>query len=184
MGLCGLHWGAQMMATKVLHVGYYWPTAREDFNEYVKSCKKCQEFGHLNHIPSHDLQGIISLWPFAKWGMDILSPFPLGRGQTKFLVVAVDYFTNWIEVQTFVWKHIICRFDIPHTIITDNGRQFTDKKLMEFYADLGVKSLTTLVEHPQTNGQAESSNKVIMGQLKRRLGNLKGLWVEKLPEIL
>ena len=58
------------------------------------------------------------------------------------------------------------------------------KKFMEFYADLGVKSVTTSVEHPQTNGQVESANKVILGQLKGRLGSAKGLWVEKLPEIL
>ena len=127
--------------------------------------------------------------------MDILGPFPLGRGQTKFMIVAVDYFTKWIEaealtkitaqqVQTFVWKNIICRFDIPHSIITDNGRQFTDKNLLELYADLGIKSTTTSVEHPQTNGQAESANKVILSQLKRRLGSAKGLWAEKLPEIL
>ena len=109
--------------------------------------------------------------------MDILDPFPLGRGQTKFMIVVVDYFIKWIEaevltkiiaqqVQTFVWKNIICRFGIPHSIIIENGRQFTDKKLLEFYADLGIKSTTTSVEHPQTNGQAESANKVILSQLK------------------
>jgi len=127
--------------------------------------------------------------------MNILGPFPLGQGQTNFLVVEVDYFRKWIEakaltrittqqVQTFVWKNIICRFGIPHTIITDNGRQFTDKQLMEFYADLGVKPITILVEHLQTNGQAEYANKIILSQLKRRLGNAKGLWAEKLPKIL
>jgi len=141
------------------------------------------------------LQGIVSPWPFAKWEIDILGPFPLGRGQTKFMIVDADYFKKWIEVealtkitaqqvQTFVWKNIICRFGIPHTIITDNGRQFIDKKLMEFYADLGIKSTNTSVEHPQTNGQAEAANKVILGQLKKRLGSAKGLWAEKLPEIL
>jgi len=109
--------------------------------------------------------------------------------------VSVDYFTKWIEaealtkitaqqVQTFVWKNIICRFGFPYTIITDNGRQLTDKNLMKFYADLGVKSVTTSIEHPQTNGQAESTNIVILGQLKRRLGSAKGLWAEKLSEIL
>ena len=45
------------------------------------------------------MQGIASPWPFAKWGMDILGPFPLGRGQTKFMIVAVDYFTKWIEAE-------------------------------------------------------------------------------------
>ena len=53
----------------------------------------------------------------------------------KFLLVAIDYFTKWVEaealetitetkVQNFVWKNIICRFGIPRTIISDNGRQF------------------------------------------------------------
>jgi len=55
---------------------------------------------------------------------------------------------------------------------------------MEFYANLAVKSVTTSVEHPQTNGQEESANKVILDQLKGRLGNSKGLWAEKLSEIL
>jgi len=173
-GICGLHCGARTMATKVCRAGYYWPTIREDCEIYVKACKKCQEFRSLNLIPAQALQGIVSPWPFATWGIDILCPFTVGRGQTKFMIVVVDYFTKWIkaealtkitvqEVQTFIWKNIICRFGISHTIITNNGRQFIDKKLMEFYADLGIKSTTTSVEHPQTNGQAKAANKVILG---------------------
>ncbi|XP_068461658.1 uncharacterized protein [Phaseolus vulgaris] len=77
-GICGLHCGARTMATKVCRAGYYWPTLREDCEIYVKTCKKCQEFGSLNHIPAQALQGITSPWPFAKWGIDILGPFPLG----------------------------------------------------------------------------------------------------------
>nr|KYP76728.1 hypothetical protein KK1_020981 [Cajanus cajan] len=53
--------------------------------------------------------------------MDILDPFPLAKGQSKFLLVAIDYFTKWIEaeplatitvgmVQKFLWKNIITRF--------------------------------------------------------------------------
>jgi len=55
---------------------------------------------------------------------------------------------------------------------------------MKFYANLGIKSTTTSIEHPQTNGQTEAGNKFILGQLKRRLGSAKELWAEKLPEIL
>ena len=53
----------------------------------------------------------------------------------KFLLVAIDYFTKWVEVeplvviiedkiQTFIWKNIVCWFGIPRTIISENGRQF------------------------------------------------------------
>ena len=62
---------------------------------------------------------IASLWPFAQWGVDIVGPLPQGKRQVKFLLVAIDYFTKWVEVealstimeakvQNFMWKNIIC----------------------------------------------------------------------------
>jgi len=47
-----------------------------------------------------------------------------------------------------------------------------------------VKHLVTSVELPQTNGQAEAANKVILGELKKKLDRLKGLWAEEIPSIL
>ena len=57
-------------------------------------------------------------WSFAQWGIDIMGPFPLGKKQLKFLIVAIDYFTKWVEtklltttteakVTSFMWKNII-----------------------------------------------------------------------------
>jgi len=127
--------------------------------------------------------------------MDIIGPFAPGKGQCKFLLVGIDYFTKWIEVepltaitarnvQSFVWKNIVCRFGLPQVIITDNGRQFTDRGLAEFYEKLNIKHITSLVEHLQTNGQAEAANKVILNELKKRLGPAKGNWTEKLLEVM
>jgi len=78
-----------------------------------------------------------SPWSFAIWGMDIISPFAPGKGQAKLFLVEVDYFIKWIEVesltsisvknvQNFVWRSIVCRFEVSHAIITDNDRQFID----------------------------------------------------------
>ena len=77
--------------------------------------------------------------PFAQWGIDIMGPFPIGRKQFKFLIVAIDYFTKWVEVKpavkiteakitSFVWKNIVYRFEIPNVIILNNGRQFDNPK--------------------------------------------------------
>nr|KYP46598.1 Pol polyprotein [Cajanus cajan] len=110
--------------------------------------------------------------------MDILRPFPPAKGQLKFPLVVVDYFTKWIEacplakittenVQKFTWKNIIYRFGIPHSLITDNGRQFIAQSFESFLQELNIKHLPTSVEHPQTNGQAETTNKVILWELKK-----------------
>jgi len=127
--------------------------------------------------------------------MDILGPFSPGKGQVKFLIAVIDYFTKWIEakplatitaqqVQQFVWKDIICRYGVPHTIIIDNGRQFINKELAKFYTSLGIKHVTSSVEHPQANGQAKAANKVILVELLKRLDNAKGRWPEELVEEL
>ena len=68
----------------------------------------------------------------------------------------------------------------PHTIITNNGRQFIDRGLQSFYDNLGIMSVTASVEHPQTNGQAEATNKVILNEMKKRVGKAKGRWTEEL----
>jgi len=71
-----------------------------------------------------------------------------------------------------------------HVIITDNSQQCTDRGLAEFYDKLHIKHFMSLVEHPQTNGQAEAANKVILDELKKRLGPAKGKWSEELLEVL
>jgi len=162
---------------------------------HVRKCKPCQKHGNLIHQKQEQLHHILSPWPFAKWGMDILDPFSPGKGQVKFLIVAVDYFTKWIEakplttitsqqVQQFVWKDIIFRYGVPHTIITNNGRQFIDKELAKFYTGLGIKHITSSVEHPQTNEHAEAANKVILVELRKRLDTVKGRWPKELIEVL
>ena len=66
------------------------------------------------------------------WGIDIMGPLPRGKKQIKFLVVAINYFTKWVEIepltvitkakiQHFVWKNLVCLFGIPRIIIFNNG---------------------------------------------------------------
>jgi len=76
--------------------------------------------------------------------MDILGRFPPASGQWKFLLVAIDYFTKWVEakplaqiteakVENFIQNSIIIQFGISQTIITDNGRQFNNPKFWDFH---------------------------------------------------
>ncbi|XP_057723777.1 uncharacterized protein LOC130939705 [Arachis stenosperma] len=133
--------------------------------------------------------------PFAQWGVDLLGPFPPGPGQIKYLIVAIDYYTKWMEAeslasifaancQKFLWRQVITRFGIPESVISDNGTQFTDKKFREFLSGLGIKQTFSFVEHPQSNGQVEAANKVILKGLKKRLKGKKGPWADELASVL
>ena len=132
-GVCGDHAGPRSPVSKVVKTDYFWPTMQVDARELVRKCDKCQRFGNVQRLPAEKLTTISSPWPFAQWGIDIIDPLPQGKGHVKFLPVAIDYFRKWVEaealetitearIQGFVWRNIICRFGIPQTIITDNGR--------------------------------------------------------------
>ncbi|XP_021827212.1 uncharacterized protein LOC110767855 [Prunus avium] len=194
-GICGDHSAAISLTTKILRRGYFWPTMNKDAKRLVQTCKPCQLFATIPHQPPERLTTMTGPWPFAQWGLDLIGPMPKGKGQTKFAIVAVDYFTKWAEaeplatitttqVQSFVWKNLICRFGIPHSIITDNGRQFDNAKFKAFCSGLNINLRFSSPAHPQANGQVEAVNKIIKRTIKKKLGAKKGNWPELLPEVL
>ena len=113
----------------------------------------------------------------------------------QIIIVAVDYFTKWVEaeplaaiteqkIRNFVWCSIICRFGIPRVLVSDNGKQFDNLKFKDFCAKLGIKNYYSSPAHPQSNGQEEVTIRTLKAALKTKLEDLKGNWVEYLPEVL
>ena len=157
-GICGDHMGHKSLVRKIIRAGYFWPTMQQDAAEFVKRCDSCQRYGNVQRVPGEKMMTISSPWPFAQKGIDIMGPLPQGKRQVKFLLVAIDYFTKWVEaealvmiieakVQNFVWKNIVCRFRIPRTIISDNGRQFDSHGFRLFCSSLGIKNKYSLPRH-------------------------------------
>jgi len=115
--------------------------------------------------------------------------------QLKFLVVGIDYFTKWIEaealatitkknVQSFIWKNIICRYNIPRVLILDNGKQFDNNAFKDFCSQLRFKNHYSSPTHPQANGQVEVTNRSLLKIIKTRFEGTKGIWPEELPSVL
>ena len=86
-------------------------------------------------------------------------------------------------MKKFVWKNIITRFEVSDSLISDNGLQFDSRAFREFCSNLGIKNRYSSPAYPQSNGQAEAVNKVIVNGLKRRLEGAKGNWAEELPNV-
>ncbi|XP_074346209.1 uncharacterized protein LOC141684979 [Apium graveolens] len=179
-GICGNHSGGSSLAMKVLRQGYYWPTMRGDAVNFVRACDRCQRFANYSSMPATLLTSMISPWPFAMWGIDLIGELPKARGDVKYAVVVVDYFTKWAEamplttitakkIRDFVFNSIVCRFGIPYKLVSDKGKQFDSKELRQLYEDLKIKKEFTTVYHPQSNGQTEAVNKIIKHTLKAKL---------------
>ena len=166
-----------------------------DAADIVKRCDKCQRYGNMQRLPTERLTTIASPLPFAQWGINIVGLLPQGKGQVKFLLVVIDYFTKWVEaealamitearIRSFVWKNIICRFRIPLAIISDNGRQFDSQGFREFCSNFGIKNQFSSPRHPQANGQTEVTNRTLLRIIKTKLDDVKGTWPEELPNVL
>ena len=155
--------GGRTLAHRAHTQGYYWPTMKADAANYVRKCDPCQRMSHILRSPVQDLISISSSWPFAQWGIDILGQFPTAPAQKKLLPVATDYFSKWIEAEAyasikdrdvtrFIWKNIFCRFDIPKSIVLDNGPQFESRVYRDFRQELKIHNLYSTPRYPQSNG--------------------------------
>jgi hypothetical protein len=172
--ICGSHTRGRSLAHKAISQGYLWPYMQADALKYVQECDKCQRFARMIHQPTRELNPLSSPWPFAQWEIgNIVGPLPRAPGNKRFLIVAIDYFTKWVEAEPlsnirdvdakqFLWKNIITRFGIPWAAISDNGTQFESRLFKGFCSDLGIKNFFSSLGYPQSNGQAEVSNKVIL----------------------
>ncbi|XP_024030692.1 uncharacterized protein LOC112094323 [Morus notabilis] len=164
--------GQMSLALKVLRQGYYWPTLKKDAFQYARRCDKCQ-----------------------RWGVDLIGPLHLALGGFKFAIVVVDYYTKWAKAKAltttmeaactnFMWSNIVCRFGVPHSIVSDNWKQFDNASTRRFYDSLGIQKDFSVLIHPQSNGQVEAVNKILKYTLKKKLNDLKGKWAEELPKVL
>jgi hypothetical protein len=113
-------------------------------------------------------------------------------------LVAVDKFTKWVEAKpiskldartatNFLWG-IISRFGVPHSIITDNGSNLSQGDIEEYCSDLGIRLDLASVSHPQSNGQVERTNGLVLSGLKPRLEaplhRAAGAWADELQSVL
>ena len=113
-GLCGSHIGSRPLLGKVFRQGFYWPKAVSDAADLVQKCENCQRCANDQKQPSSLTQLIQPTWPLQRWALDLLGPLPPAQGNLKYVVVAVEYFSKWIEakplatitsatVQKFFW---------------------------------------------------------------------------------
>ncbi|KAK1662993.1 hypothetical protein QYE76_051152, partial [Lolium multiflorum] len=156
--------------------------AKEDAEKLVKTCRGCQYYATQPNAPAQELRTIPITWPFAVWGLDMVGKLKKSSpGGHEYLLVAIDKFSKWIEAKPvrkadgatalkFVCS-LVTRFGIPHSIITDNGTNFAQGELKDYCDEVGIRLDLASVAHPQSNGQVERANGLILAGIKPRLKN-------------
>jgi hypothetical protein len=127
------------------------------------------------------MNSIVKPWPFRGWGLDFIGEIhPRSSKGHRFILVATDYFTKWMEavplrnmthreVISFVQEHIIYRFGVPQTLTTDQGSSFMSQQFRKFAESMKIKLSNSSPYYARANGQAEASNKVLIKIIKKRI---------------
>ena len=90
-----MHMNGITLARKILRASYFLMTMDHDCCKFMQ---KCQVHGDLIQVPPHELNVMSSPLPFIVRGMDIIRTIePAASNGHIFILVAIDYFTEWVE---------------------------------------------------------------------------------------
>ncbi|RDY12613.1 Pol polyprotein, partial [Mucuna pruriens] len=145
-GTFSTHANGHALAHKILRT-----KLESDCYQHVQKCIKCQTHAdHINVAPS-TLHNLTSPWPFSKWGIDLIGPIkPKASNGHRFILVAIDYFTKWVEsisystvmhsiVVKFIKRDIICQYGLPVHIIIDNGTNLNNKMMTKLCEQFKIR---------------------------------------------
>ncbi|KAM1818310.1 hypothetical protein ACFX11_000116 [Malus domestica] len=123
-----------------------------------------------------------------------MGPFPSSNG-FMYILLAVDYVSKWVEakatrtndskvVPDFIRANIFARFGMPRVIISDGGSHFCIRTIEALLRKYNVNHKVSTPYHPQTNGQAEVSNREIKQILEKTIGPTRKDWSSRLEDAL
>ena len=193
---CGGHFSGQLTGQKILRAGYFWPTLFQDSHDYVRKCDACQRYARNDLRMEMPLHISLPLVPFEKWGIDYVGEVhPHSSRGMAYIVVATEYLTKWAEAKavktdtathaaTFMYENIITRFGVPKILVSDRGTHFLNDLISEMTQRFKINHRKTTPYHPQTNGQTERVNGILVGILRKTVIDSKRDWDVKLNAAL
>jgi transposase InsO family protein len=118
---------------------------------------------------------------FDVWGIDFMGPFKNSH-RFEHILVMVDYVSKWVEAMpcrkasteesiAMIKSMIFPHFSTPRILISDGGTHFTRKNFKKCFSKLGIEHRVSTTYHPQTNEQAETSNRQLESILNKTIEN-------------
>ena len=163
-----------------------WRCIGRDIHKYIKNCHTCSQNKGVTY-PKHVYKYPTTNRPFSRVHMDILGGFNETARGNKHVLVCVDSFTRYTEIialknKTAVetaskfYSKFICRYGIPHCLITDSGNEFNNSMLTSLCQHLNIQKANIVVYHPSSNGIVERANRKLLDVLRITIGAWDSNW--------
>ena len=187
-GAVGGHFGRDITIGRVRQ-HFWWPTVWKDVANYIRTCDTCQRYGPKGK--HNELQPYRPVFPFEFIFLDFVVNLPRTPRGSRHLLTMTEGLTKWIEAKAvkeatskvsakFLMEDILCRFGTPITVITDNGSHFRGD-FHDLCEKLGIQHCYATPYHPQTNGQDEHTNGLLLGRIRKWRLEEYTKWDDDLP---
>lgn len=188
-----LHLGVGKTIKKLRQL-YFWPGLNKQVNAIVTSCEKCKSMKSSNVVLRAEMgQPFEATRPFQHIYIDYLGPYPRSRRGNVYILVVLDYLTKFpifvpvknatsnltVEV---LEKDVFSLFNVPETLLSDNGSQFRSGTFKSFLESYGIKHLLTPIYSPQANASERLNRSIIQG-IRMQLQADHTRWDEGLTSI-
>ena len=171
---------------------FYWPGLHGDVRKWCTSCDDCASRRGPPTKPRAPLAKYTAGAPAERIAIDILGPLPESNMGNKYILLVMDYFTKWpeafslpnqtaITVADVLVKEYVCRFGVPLSLHSDQGRNFESNVFQEMCELLGIKKTRTTALHPQSDGLVERVNRTLESQLSKFVDRNQKDWDHLLP---
>ncbi|KAG2216805.1 hypothetical protein INT45_013817 [Circinella minor] len=155
----------QLTVQELMCKRWWWPGMHSDIQEWLAACPHCQLAANANrkshHAPMKPLN-IPSV--FSHWHLDFIGELPTTLSGNRWLLVAVDYTTNWTiaraapdatgeVIANFIYEEIVLPFSCPTEILTDRGANFMSKVLNNYLGRLKTNHSLTSSFHAHSNSK-------------------------------
>lgn len=158
---------------------WWWPNMKQDIQEWIAQCSQCQLAAGADRNNHHAPMHLTEIPPaFSRWHLDFIGELPTTTSGNRWILVAVDYTTNWPiaravpdatseAIAKFIHEEIVMRFGCPDEIVTDRGANFMGKFLDYYLGRLKAKHNLTSAFHPRSNGKVERTNGILKSMLRK-----------------
>jgi transposase InsO family protein len=172
---------------------FHSPNLRAAVQDYVRGCVTCQR-NKSEHLHPAGLLLPLPV-PSSVWsdiGMDFIEALPRVAGKTVILTI-VDRFSKYAHfvplshpysaesVAQAFFTEVVRLHGLPQSIVSDRDPVFTSRFWAELMRLSGIKLHMTSAFHPQSDGQTEAANKVIVMYLRCLTGDRPRQWLRWLP---